>query len=371
MAVNEVQAATRFVQECLLEGLRAFAAGDDPLLIGLSHARRVLGARRGMWISVHGGPRAVALCREDRVARLREVPGSLASRWIKEAPAGRTRLLGPDWLRRDPRAAAEGLNWALVARSPRTAGVLWFDASTPLGVDHSWVDDMLEALEHLEVLAARRDEERRGQRLRDLGERAAGVAHDLRNQVSLAQLELRRFEDESETLAPKLSRSLQGAHELCRDFLGGGGPSHMSPAALRDLLVEEIEAASRVSGRAGEVQVRLRCKAGLAARFEESRLKRALRNLLLNAIAATPAGAAVRVEAARIPGGRVELTVTDEGRGMSKTDLEQLLHAGETRGGTGFGTSSILDCAASLAADLEVESEPGVGTCFRIRLQGS
>jgi len=370
MAVTEVDTATRFVQECLLEGLRAFAAGHDPLLEGLARARRGLGARRGMWISVQGGPQAVALCDEDRLARLREVPNSLASRWIQEAPTGRTRLLGPDWLRRDPRAAADGLNWALVARSPRTAGVLWFDASTPLGVDHTWVDAMLEALEHLDVLSGRQAEDRRFQRLRSLGERAAGVAHDLRNQVSLAQLELRRLQLGEGVPAPELAESLRGAHELCRDFLGGGPAPEAVPAPLRQLLVEEIEAASRVSGRAGDVQVRLRCRAGLEARYEARRLRRALRNLLLNAIAATPAGAAVRVEAERSSNGCVDVTVSDEGRGMSKADLDRLLHAGESRGGTGFGTSSVLDCVAALSADLEVESEPGGGTRVRIRLAG-
>ena len=359
---------TRSVQECLFEGLRALREGQDPLLAGLAVARRGLGARRGCWISARASSAAVAVCESGRSIRRAELPDSVPPRWLESAPEGRARLLGPNWLRRDPRAQAYGLNWALVARARRTRGRLWFDAALPLRADGNWVGDLLIALENLEELSERRDRELRAGRLLRLGDRAAGVAHDLRNQLSLVQLEYERLRESSRLDSPSFAEGLEGALELCRDFLTVDSNGLARARLLHPILIEEIRAASTLSGRCGEVRIALRCAPDLAAVFEERLLKRILRNLLLNALAATPAGSSVRLEATRSGERHVDLSVVDEGRGMGPSELDRLLRAGESLGGTGFGTSSVLACVERLAADLDVESEPAAGTRFVLRL---
>lgn len=361
------------VQECLFEGLRALREDRDPLLAGLEAARTCLQARRGVWVAASHREDQVAICEDTGLRRLAELPRDFPPRWLEDAPEGRSRLLGPNWLRRDPRAVAAEIEWALVAQSPRTRGRLWFDSTGPLQVDSAWVGDLLAALEHLEELADRRATETRNESLARLGERAAGVAHDLRNQLNLVQLEYRRarLDDSVDSGGPHtesgLGRGLEHAVELCRDFLADGrARRQVSP--LRPLLVDEIRAASTLSSRSGEVRLALRCPAALQAVYEPKLLSRILRNLLLNAISATPSGGSVKLEADAEESGTIRITVSDEGRGMNRKDLERLLRAGESRGGTGFGTSSVLACVERLAADLEVESKPAAGTKFVLRL---
>jgi len=361
--------AQESVRECLFAGLDALRVGEDPLLAGLEAARLELRAARALWLAALPSPRAVALCEAARRSRCAELPAGLPPRWLEAPPLGRARLLGPDQLARDPRALAGGLGWALVAGAERGGGRLWIDAPSTLRVEGAWVGELLEALEHLEELAERRERERGGGRLRCLGERAAGVAHDLRNQLTLVELEGRRQRALGRPLPTEIDRGLARSIELCRGFLADGHRKSEEAVPLRPLLVEELEAADALSGRAGEVRLELRCRPELRARGEPELLRRVLRNLLLNAISASPAGARVRLEAGAAAG-RVQLAVVDEGRGMEAGELERLLRAGESRGGTGFGTSSVLACLESLAAELEVESAPGQGTRFQVVLTG-
>jgi signal transduction histidine kinase len=357
---------TGSVQECLFGGLLAVREGRDPLLAGLTAARLGLGASRGIWVSNRPGRGAISLSEPGCELRREDLPACLPTRWLEQAPTGRARLLGPNWLRRDPRAVAAGLDWALVAQAERTQGRLWFESSSPLQVDSAWIGDLLAALEHLEELANQGDQKRQRDRLELMGEHAAGVAHDLRNQLSLVQLEYSRHADEG-LLSEELEHGLEGALELCRNFLSVRKHKARPPYPLKPLLVKEIRAASSLSLREGEVRVALRCLPGVEANNDQALLRRILRNLLLNGIAATPSGSSVELEACKGATG-VEILIRDEGRGMSRSELDRLLRAGESRGGTGFGTSSVLACVEQLGADLEVESAPAAGTEFLLRL---
>ena len=362
--------ATREITErdLLPEGLEALRCGRDPLIAGLAAARRLMGARRGVWMSGEGAHDGVVVVGEQRSYRAGDLPAELPLRFLPEAPKGRVRLLGPDLLRRDPRAVASGIQWALVAAAEQGTGVLWFDAPAPLEANPISAQATITALGHLEDLARERECARRRDRLVRLGELSAGVAHDLRNQLSLVHLEYRRLQAEFASPSEGLGGAIEDAVQLCRDFLSGACELPSQSTWLRPLLTSEIRAAADLSGRSGEVGIALRCPRELRAGVEPRFLHRILQNLLLNAIAATPNGSQVRVQAKSVGGGGVELSVADEGHGMSRAELERLLRAGESRGGTGFGTSSVLACVEEMAGELVVESEPGKGTRFTLRL---
>ena len=366
--MNPSHGARDAVARCLQQGLRAHAAGEDALLAGLAACREDLGARRSLWLSVDRDRPPVGLSSAISCTRLHEVPEVVASRWLEATPPGRSRLLGPDWMRRDPRALAEGCDWALVARSEHSASLLWVESPRPLELsDERAGEALLGALEELDALDARRGEQRSQERLVRLAERAGGVTHDLRNQLSLIQLELRRLEAEAEVQATSLGQAVEGALELCRSLLSADLDQPARSVDLRGLLTEELEAAGRISGRAGEVRVRLRCRWDGPAPAPE-RLRRIVRNLALNALGASARGSSVELEASRSEGEGLTLVVRDHGSGMAREDLERLLAAGESRGGTGFGTTSVLDCLRELGASLEVESEPMQGTTCTVRL---
>jgi signal transduction histidine kinase len=122
----------------------------------------------------------------------------------------------------------------------------------------------------------------------------------------------------------------------------------------------------------------------LLVRAEPGRLQQMLLNLVVNAGQAMPDGGAlalrtrlVHVDAAGdapglvAEGDHVELTVTDDGVGMSPEVCAQAFEPFfTTKGGqgTGLGLATVLAVATECGGDVELASEPGAGTTVRVLL---
>lgn len=292
--------------------------------------------------------------------------------WQRLAP-GRgpalTRLPARE-LVRWPAAEARGVRAALFARGAGGA-LLWLESPRPIETDGTELLAWVELLEELERAGARRRDARDGQHLARMGRRAGGVVHDLRNQLALAALELERLSALGGPLvaldAARLGAVLADARETCAGFLGGARPGARR-VELSALLAREVGAARRLRGPTA-TRVHLCASSGLVVRAEPALLRRAVQNLLLNAIEACRAGGAVHVGARAVGEARVELEVRDEGAGLSAADLELLLGAGRSAsGGSGYGSLSVLDCVEALGARLAIDSERGLGTSCRVLL---
>lgn len=96
-------------------------------------------------------------------------------------------------------------------------------------------------------------------------------------------------------------------------------------------------------------------------------ITRVMDNLLENAIRYTPEGGQICVEV-RALGDSVELSVTDGGPGMDAAYQAHIFEPGVSRGGTGYGLSSVRDCARALGGSIHVDSAPGQGSRFTLRL---
>ncbi|MGH7392783.1 MAG: GAF domain-containing sensor histidine kinase, partial [Candidatus Rokuibacteriota bacterium] len=96
-------------------------------------------------------------------------------------------------------------------------------------------------------------------------------------------------------------------------------------------------------------------------------LDRVLKNLVSNAIKYSPPGAAVRVTACAV-GGRVEIAVADQGRGIPADALPRLFEpyyrapGSEGARGTGLGLAVVKALVEAHGGTVSVESAPGTGT---------
>jgi signal transduction histidine kinase len=111
----------------------------------------------------------------------------------------------------------------------------------------------------------------------------------------------------------------------------------------------------------------------LALRADRNRVLQALANLLDNAVKNTLAGGEV-VLAARRDGPDVSVTVTDTGIGIAPQDLphiwERLFRGDRSRSerGLGLGLSLVKAIAVAHGGSVAVDSRPGEGSRFTLRL---
>ncbi|MBH1706601.1 response regulator [Stenotrophomonas maltophilia] len=108
---------------------------------------------------------------------------------------------------------------------------------------------------------------------------------------------------------------------------------------------------------------------------DSQRLQQILKNLLANAVKFTEHGkVSLHVRAAGQ--GRIRFEVCDSGIGIAREQLQVIFEAfrqadGSTRrryGGTGLGLSISRDLAERMGGSIQVDSEPGRGSCFILEL---
>jgi PAS domain S-box-containing protein len=168
------------------------------------------------------------------------------------------------------------------------------------------------------------DEGRRAETLASLGALAAGLAHEIRNPLNAAQLQLtlvdRRLEKDpgsaraSASLVRDELRRLAG---LVEDFLAFARPSELRvrPADLCATIRTTVSLIEPQSEQHGVTLVVDLPDAPIAARFDEERIKQVLINLIRNGIEAAGSGGRVTVGVSRFAD-IVAIEVIDTGPGL-------------------------------------------------------
>ena len=144
-------------------------------------------------------------------------------------------------------------------------------------------------------------------------------------------------------------------------------------------VVEEAVLMVRHTAAAREQELRVETGTGLAVEADPDRLRQVLINLVGNAIKYTPPGGVIRVGAARREGGGRSwgaVSVTDTGPGIPREKLSAIFQpyyripGSESDGteGAGLGLAISRELARQMGGDIEVESEPGRGCTFTVRL---
>ncbi len=215
-------------------------------------------------------------------------------------------------------------------------------------------------------------------RLSVLGELTAGIAHELNTPLGnvLGYAELLMAEERDPARREDLQRIIDSAltgREVVKRlmYFSCEMPSQFSEQGLN----EAVEGVLRLLRRQVE-DARLDLCTDLApslppVRLDRVQFEQVLTNLVLNAVAATPAGGRLRI-ATDLHEGRVRMRVEDSGHGIAPEHLKKIFQPFFTTKppgvGTGLGLSVVHGIVKGHGGGIAVESAPGAGTCFTITL---
>ena len=214
-----------------------------------------------------------------------------------------------------------------------------------------------------------------------------GVAHDLRGPLSTLRAALAiaspdrplGTEEEVRRTLALVARQITRLERMVGDFLDRArieaGQLDLDPADadLRTIVADVVELFRPASGPSHRIEVDLPAEP-LVARCDPLRIEQVMTNLVSNAIKYSPGGGVVRI-ALRDGAGGVEIEVADQGLGISEADqvrlFEPFRRVGDRRNaipGAGLGLFVVKQIVAAHGGMVEVRSDPGRGSTFRVRL---
>jgi two-component system sensor histidine kinase BaeS len=206
------------------------------------------------------------------------------------------------------------------------------------------------------------------------------VSHELRTPLTAIRGYAEGLEDgtvDPQTVASVVGREADRLGRLVGDLLALV-KLEQGVLDIRSERVDLAEAAHEAERRlrpqatASEVTVAVQADGGAnGAMADADRVVQVVSNLVENAIRVTPAGGSVTVSAA--PG---SITVSDTGPGIPADDLEHAFdrfhlrrrHGRGSPDGAGLGLAIVRELTEAMGGSVAVESSPGAGATFTVRL---
>ncbi|MCM3728720.1 ATP-binding protein [Neobacillus cucumis] len=249
----------------------------------------------------------------------------------------------------------------------------YFDCSSQLdilgGINFTIFKDISEKIEIEEQL-------RKSATLNVIGELAAGIAHEIRNPMTALKGFIQLLEEiitkEHPMYYQVITSELTRIDSIINEFLILAKP-HATRFQENDLNKIMKETVDLLSAQAvlHNVQFVTDIDSKLPLVFcEPNQLKKVFINIIKNAIEVMPLGGNITITTKMLEGKRVQVSIQDEGAGISSEKIKKLGDPFFTTkaGGTGLGLMVSYRIVNDHQGSITIESEEGRGTTFFIRL---
>lgn len=226
---------------------------------------------------------------------------------------------------------------------------------------------------------------KKADRLAAIGELSARIAHEIRNPLAsisgsvqlIAQGE--KIDIHDKKLLDIVLRETNRLNELISDFLEYARPTNpMKIPILLKQFLSDMAALLRTDSRFDNVSIVNECPHDLTIDADRDQFQQVFWNLLVNAAEAMHYGGAITIGAEILDtevhgvclGDVVKITVSDNGKGMSKDALKRVFEPFFTTkpGGTGLGLATVYRIIESHTGLILVDSAIDKGTSFTMYL---
>jgi len=257
-----------------------------------------------------------------------------------------------------------------------------FTALAASGSDDE-VDRVVGAFNHMIAELQKRQEHLvREKKLSSIGVLTSGVAHQLNNPLNNISTSCQILMEEGGECDPAFAGKLLGNIDLevarARDIVKGllefsrAKEFERKPTSLADVVARSVGLVS--SQVPAGVEILREVPGDIIIPMDAQRMQEVFINLLINALQAIKsASGQIAISATRdMERGQAVILIRDTGAGISQEDLARIFDpfftTKEVGKGTGLGLSIVFGIVEQHQGEIAVESTPGQGACFTLRL---
>ena len=215
--------------------------------------------------------------------------------------------------------------------------------------------------------------------LANMGELAAGMAHEMHQPIQAIKFELENLKysrdmtsDEVESHVASAKSAVDRMHRSVEGFLTVVRLRPMTVEAVdTNALLEEIRDTLETEANLSGLELDLDVEPTITATYADAQvLRQAVENLVKNAIQATPSREGKVTLRSVQTNGEISILVEDTGPGIQKEALEKIfkLYFTTKKNGTGVGLALVRQAVEIHGGSIDIDSEPGNGTSVCIKL---
>ena len=232
------------------------------------------------------------------------------------------------------------------------------------------------ACEDLSAIRAMEERLRHADRLATLGRMSANIAHEIRNPLASLTGAIEVLVSQGpagelrERLANIVLKESARLNAILRDFLEYARPAPLARAAVNVCeIIDEVLVLLEHRAAPGTLKIMRDLPPSLEWEVDPQQFRQVIWNLGLNAIQAMPDGGELRVSAA-IADGQLAVRVEDSGDGIGGSDVAHVFEPffSTKPGGSGLGLALVHRVLKDHGGDVDVESTPGGGSTFTLRI---